>query len=175
MAYTTPLELYQSLESQVGKELATNISKSLEEAIAQIEAQTNTLSVQRKLELKDELTKELITKAEFHGEMKTLREEMRSLEARLKAEINNIDVRMQGTDSRLQAEMKGMDARFQSELKGLDARIQAEFKAIREEMKTLRVELDRKFTIMFVVLFFTTIFVNKETLSFFLRVIGVLK
>lgn len=86
MAYSVPLELYQELEQQIGKEL--------------------------------------VTKAEFLGEMKTLREEMKTLRA-------EIDLKVE--------------------------------------------RLDRKFTVMFLVLLFTTIFLNKETLSFFLRVIGILK
>ena len=135
MAQSISIDLYQQIEQQHGKELAAQFSKTVEAAFVQMEEQGKALAAQKKIELKDELTKELVTKAEFAGEMKALREEIKTL-----------------------------DARFQGELKTLRAEL---------ELKIER--LDRKFTVMFIVLFFTTIFVNKETLSFFLRVIGVLK
>ncbi|MFN3598753.1 MAG: hypothetical protein ACK4VK_03325 [Aquificaceae bacterium] len=84
------------------------------------------------MELKEELTKELVTKAEFYGEIGLLRQEIQSL---------------------------------------------------RQEMQTLRVELeakiekeilrlDRKFTIMFLILLFAIIFLNKDALEFIARLFG---
>lgn len=62
------------------------------------------------------------------------------------------------------------------------AEFYGETKAIRQEMATLRQEmkneilrLDRKFTVMFVVLFFTIVFLNQNALEFLVRVLGIVK
>jgi hypothetical protein len=50
-----------------------------------------------------------------------------------------------------------------------------ETKSIRQEMQTIKTDLDRKFTIMFIILFFTVIFLNQNALEFLFRVLGVIK
>jgi hypothetical protein len=42
-------------------------------------------------------------------------------------------------------------------------------------MKRNKIELDRKFTIMFLVLLFTTIFLNQNALKFIAEVLGLIK
>ena len=85
--------------------------------------------------LTEELTKELITKAEFYGEIRlikqeieALRQEMRTLKTELEAKIEN------------------------------------------EILK-----LDRKFTILFLILLFAIIFLNKEALEFIAKLFGLIK
>jgi hypothetical protein len=101
MAYTIPLEIYQKVEEQVGKELAMQIAKTIENGIAVMEEQARALAVQKKMELKDELSRELVTKGEFNefkaemrGEFKAVREEMKTLEARLHGEIATMNVKL---------------------------------------------------------------------------------
>jgi hypothetical protein len=81
--------------------------------------QRNLLS-KKKLELKDELTKELASKAD----LQILRAEIQAMEAKIEKEI---------------------------------------------------LRLDRKFTILFIILFFTLILVNQNALEFLLKVLGVIK
>jgi len=50
-----------------------------------------------------------------------------------------------------------------------------ETKSIRQEMQTIKTDLDRKFTIMFIILFFTLIFLNQNALEFIFGVLGVIK
>ncbi len=54
-------------------------------------------------------------------------------------------------------------------------RLEGEIRTIREEMKTNKIELDRKFTIMFLVLLFTTIFLNQNALKFIAEPLGLIK
>jgi hypothetical protein len=96
MAYAIPLELYQQIESQLGKELATQVAKTVENSVLLMEEQAKALAVQKKMELKDELTKELVTKAEFVGEMKALREEMKVQDVRLQGEMRALREEMNG-------------------------------------------------------------------------------
>lgn len=44
--------------------------------------------------MNDELTKELVTKAEFMGEMKTLREEMKTQDTRLQGEMKTMNLKI---------------------------------------------------------------------------------
>ncbi|MFN3870714.1 MAG: hypothetical protein ACK4MW_04435 [Aquificaceae bacterium] len=84
--------------------------------------------LEKKLELKEALTKELITKAEFYGEIGLLRQEIQTLKVELEAKI---------------------------------------------EKEILR--LDRKFTIMFLILLFAIIFLNGDDLEFIARLLGLIK
>jgi hypothetical protein len=124
MALLLAPDVYARLEERFGKAEAREIVKALDgavqtvdkkadEAVQRIEHKADALIVQKKFELKDELTKELATKAEI------------------------------------------------VELKGL--------------IKTEIVTLDRKFTIMFLILFFTTIFVNQNALKFIAELLGIIK
>ncbi|MBI4745835.1 MAG: hypothetical protein HY786_04670 [Deltaproteobacteria bacterium] len=65
MAATIPLELYESLEDKYGKDLAREITKTIEISFEAIEKKADAVVLQKKLELKDELTKELATKADL--------------------------------------------------------------------------------------------------------------
>jgi uncharacterized protein involved in exopolysaccharide biosynthesis len=107
------------------------VAQAIELGLEILEKRAEELAIQKKLELKDELTKELASKADIQvlkTEIQTVRAEMQAMEARLEAKIE------------------------------------------REILK-----LDRKFTIMFIILFFTLIFVNQNALEFLLKVLGLIK
>lgn len=70
MPATLPIKVYEILEAKLGKEDAKEVVNALEEV-------TRSLAKESKLEVKDELKSELITKAEFHAELKALRAEFR--------------------------------------------------------------------------------------------------
>lgn len=53
--------------------------------------------------------------------------------------------------------------------------VRQEISIVREEMKTNKIELDRKFTIMFLILLFTTIFLNQNALKFIAELLGLIK
>jgi hypothetical protein len=124
MARAINLELLLLLEDKLGKEEARKVAQAIELGLEILEKRAEELAIQKKLELKDELTKELASKADLQA----LRAEMQAMEARLEAKIE------------------------------------------REILK-----LDRKFTIWFIVLFFTLILVNQNALEFLLKVLGLIK
>ena len=125
------LELLQLLEDKLGKETARKVAQAIELGLEIMEKRAEELAIQKKLELKDELTKELASKADIQV---------------LKAEIQAV-----------RAEVQAMEAR-------LEAKIEKEI-----------LRLDRKFTILFIILFFTLILVNQNALEFLLKVLGVIK
>jgi hypothetical protein len=131
MARAIDLELLQLLEDKLGKETARKVAQAIELGLEVMEKRAEELALQKKLELRDELTKELASKADIQvlkTEIQTVRTEMQAMEARLEAKIE------------------------------------------REILK-----LDRKFTIMFIILFFTLILVNQNALEFLLKVLGLIK
>jgi len=107
------------------------VAQAIELGLEIMEKRAEELAIQKKLELKDELTKELASKADIQV---------------LKAEIQAV-----------RAEVQAMEAR-------LEAKIEREI-----------LRLDRKFTILFIILFFTLILVNQNALEFLLKVLGVIK
>jgi len=107
------------------------VAQAIELGLEVMEKRAEELAIQKKLELKDELTKELASKADIQV---------------LKAEIQAV-----------RAEVQAMEAR-------LEAKIEKEI-----------LRLDRKFTILFIILFFTLILVNQNALEFLLKVLGVIK
>jgi hypothetical protein len=128
MARAIDLELLQLLEDKLGKEEARKVAKAIELGLEILEKRAEELAIQKKLELKDELTKELASKADIQV---------------LKTEIQAV-----------RAEMQAMEAR-------LEAKIEKEI-----------LKLDRKFTILFIILLFAVILVNQNALEFLLKVLG---
>ncbi len=115
-----------------------------------IEERSKEVALQKKLELKEELTKELVTKAEFYGEIGLLRQEIRTLRVELEGKIEN-------TRTELEAKIENVK-------RELEAKIEKEI-----------LRLDRKFTIMFLILLFAIIFLNKDALEFIARLLGLIK
>ncbi|MBI3599596.1 MAG: hypothetical protein HY097_03010 [Nitrospinae bacterium] len=94
MAISIPIDVYDLLEDKLGKEEARKVASAIEVSLETIEKRAETVALQKKLELKDELTKELATKAdllvlreEFFGEIKSLKAE---LEKKIEVEIANV-------------------------------------------------------------------------------------
>jgi len=132
------LELLQLLEDKLGKETARKVAQAIELGLEVIEKRAEELAIQKKLELKDELTKELASKADIQV---------------LKAEIQAVRAEMQAMEQRLEAKIE----------------------KVRSELREEILRLDRKFTILFIILFFTLILVNQNALEFLLKVLGVIK
>lgn len=94
MPAAIPIEIYELLEDRLGKEDARKVASAIEIGLEVIEKKADALALQKKLELKDELTKELITKAEFLGEMKAIRLEIQALETKLEGKIAKLDQKL---------------------------------------------------------------------------------
>jgi restriction endonuclease Mrr len=142
MARAIDLELLQLLEDKLGKETARKVAQAIEIGLEVMEKRAEELAIQKKLELRDELTKELASKADIQvlkAEIQTVRAEMQAMEQRLEAKIDKVRTE-------------------------LSAKIENEI-----------LRLDRKFTIMFIILFFTLILVNQNALEFLLKVLGLIK
>lgn len=142
MARAIDLELLQLLEDKLGKEEARKVAQAIELGLEVLEKRAEELAIQKKLELRDELTKELASKADLQA----LRAEMQAMEQKLEAKIELVK-------------------------KELDGKIEREILKLEHKLNII----DRKFTIMFIILFFTLILFNQNALEFLLKVLGLIK
>jgi hypothetical protein len=131
MAYVIDYELLEKLEEKVGKEEAKKIAQTIELIYNELDKKSESLSQQKKLELKDELTKELATKADLEL---------------LKTEL----------ESKIEISHKELEAKIDKEVLKLQNDIQ---------------KLDKKFTIMFIVLAFLIIFINKDAVELIIKLL----
>ena len=131
MAYVIDYELLEKLEEKVGKEEAKKIAQTIELIYNELDKKSESLSQQKKLELKDELTRELATKADLEL---------------LKTEL----------ESKIEISHKELEAKIDKEVLKLQNDIQ---------------KLDKKFTIMFIVLAFLIVFINKDAIELIIKLL----
>jgi hypothetical protein len=131
MAYVIDYEFLEKLEQKVGKEEAKKIAQTIELIYNELDKKSESLAQQKKLELKDELTKELATKADIDMVYQKL--ELLKTELEAKIEISH---------------------------KELEAKIEKEI-----------LKIDRKFTIMLIILAFLIIFINKDAIDLIIKLL----
>ncbi len=136
MAKVFPVELIFKLEEKLGKEEAKEFVEVVEQAI-------NELTILRKLELKDELTKELATKAdirEVRAEIMEVRAEIDKVRAEFGSEIKEVRVEFGSEIKKLRVEIDKMRAELGSEIK----EVRAEVDKVRAEIMEVRAELNAR-------------------------------
>ncbi len=145
-----PIEVYEILEKKLGHEDAKQLLRVMEQSLAAIEEKSRDVAFLRKLEakeeLKDELMDELATKQELARVEGSLREEIAKFEGRLREEMAKLE-------GRLREEMARIEGRLELKI----------------------AHLDKKFTVMFVVLLFAILFVNKDALTWFAAILNLAK
>jgi predicted transcriptional regulator len=127
MAYVIDYELLEKLEQKVGKEEAKKIAQTIELIYNELDKKSEVLAQQKKLELKDELTKELTTKADIDMVYQKLELLKTELEAKIDKEV----------------------LKLQNDIQ----------------------KLDKKFTIMFIILAFLIIFINKDVVELIIKLL----
>ena len=148
-----PLEIYQRLERRLGAEDAMAVTKSIEDALTHLEERSKEVSLQRKLEVREELRVEMRDELATKADMAKLQADMASLRGEIQADTASLRGEIQADLAKLQGYV---DARF-------------------EQVNTRFERLDKKFTLMFGVLVFLIIFLNQNALEFILKVVGILK
>jgi hypothetical protein len=107
-----PVSLYEKLEQKFGRDEALEIAKMIEDFFDEMDRKAGEIALQKKLELKDELTKELATKAdlitaraELEGEIKNVRTELEgrieNVRTELEAKIENVRIKLESRIDRL--------------------------------------------------------------------------
>jgi hypothetical protein len=127
MAYVIDYELLEKLEQKVDKEEAKKIAQAIELIYNELDKKSEVLAQQKKLELKDKLTKELATKADIDMVYQKLELLKTELEAKIDKEV----------------------LKLQNDIQ----------------------KLDKKFTIMFIILTFLIIFINKDAVELIIKLL----
>jgi len=94
-----PIELYNKIEESVGKEKAVEIAKIIEDTINHLDERVVEETKKRKIELRDELRKELATKEDIllvRQEIETVRQEIETVRQELKGEIEALRQELKG-------------------------------------------------------------------------------
>ncbi|WP_299226280.1 hypothetical protein [Sulfurihydrogenibium sp.] len=100
MAYVIDYELLEKLEQKVGKEEAKKIAQTIELIYNELDKKSESLAQQKKLELKDELTKELATKADIDMIYQKLELLKTELEAKIDKEVLKLQNDIQKLDKK---------------------------------------------------------------------------
>lgn len=153
MAGVIKVETLQFFEDRLGKEEGRKVAEVLERAFEEMEKKAESLALQKKLELKDELTKELATKEDI---------------ARLEGMIQSEVARLEGM---IQSEVARLEGTLKTEIVRLEGKMEAELLKISKEI----LRIDKKFTILFILIFFAVIFINQNAIEFILKVFNVIK
>ncbi|WP_026608603.1 hypothetical protein [Methylocaldum szegediense] len=127
---TLPIEIYDILERHFGHEDSRQVAHAIEASLTLIETRSIEVAQQKKLEIIEELRKELASK-----------EDIESLRRELLAVIGRVDARIDSLESRMAT-------------------------------KADLVQLDKKFTIYFLVLLFAVLIVNKDAVTLLGTLLG---
>jgi len=101
-----PYEITKSIEEVItDPELAKKVIEAIEKSLSSIEEKAKEQKIIIKHELKDELTKELVTK-----------DELKATEERLRREIEEVRGEIKTTEERLRGEIRATEERLRTEI-----------------------------------------------------------
>jgi hypothetical protein len=158
------IETLQFFEDRLGKEEGRKVAEVLERAYEEMEKKAESLAIQKKLELKDELTKELATK-----------EDIARLEGMMKSEISRLEGMIKSETSRLEGMIKSETSRLEGMMKSEISRLEGLIKSETLKLENKLTQLEKKFTLMIFALFFVVIFLNQNTIEFILKIINLVR
>ena len=103
MAVNIPIDLYNKIEQSVGKEKAIEVAKLVEDTINYIDERVLEETKKRKIELREDLRKELATKEdvllvkeELNGKIETVRQELETVRQELNGKIDSLRQELKG-------------------------------------------------------------------------------
>jgi hypothetical protein len=100
-----PVSLYERLERKFGRDEALEIAKMIEDFFDEMDRKAGEIALQKKLELKDELTKELATKADLITARAELEGKIEKVRAELEGEIKNVRTELEGKIEKVRIEL----------------------------------------------------------------------
>ena len=109
MGINIPVAIYDKLVEKFGKETAVEIAELIEDAQDYLEEKVVEETKKRKIELRDELRKELATKEDIllvRQEIETVRQEMETIKQELKGKIEAVRQEIETVRQELKGEIK---------------------------------------------------------------------
>ena len=110
MGINIPMAIYDKLVEKFGKETAIEIAELIEDTQDYLEEKVVEETKKRKIELRDELRKELATKEDIllvRQEMETIRQELNGKIETVRQEIETVRQELNGKIESLRQELKG--------------------------------------------------------------------
>jgi hypothetical protein len=87
MAQSIPLQTFKTLEKEFGQSVAEKVTALLDYLFSQADKKVEQIAIKKKLELKDELSKELASKADLALVKTELQSEVKLVKSELKSEM----------------------------------------------------------------------------------------
>lgn len=122
MPQVLSIELYQLLEEKLGKEEAKKVASAIEIGFEVIEKKADSIALQKKLEIREELAKEIASKSdilllreEFFGETRSIRQEMQAMRQEMQTirqEMQTIKVELEGKIELVKADAIKLDMKL---------------------------------------------------------------
>jgi uncharacterized protein YdcH (DUF465 family) len=115
MSFIIPVEVYEKLAEKLGKETALEIVKVFEESQKRVEELAVEETKKRKLELRDELRKELATKEdillvkqELKGDIEVVEQKIESVRQEIKGEVKTVRQELETLRQEMKGEIKSL-------------------------------------------------------------------
>lgn len=152
MGMHIPLEVIDLLEERLGREEGRKVAGAIEAALEAFETRSFELATQRKIEVWEELHQEM-------REVLATKEDLANLRAELKEDIAQVRQELGGVQSELKEDITALS----TSMIGLEARM-GKF-----------AQLDKKFTVLWLVTLFVIVFLNQNALEFLAHLLGLMK
>jgi DUF917 family protein len=127
LAMSIPVSLYERLEQKFGRDEALEIAKMIEDFFDEMDRKAGEIALQKKLELKDELTRELATKADLITARAELEGKIEKVRAELEGEIKNVRTELEGrienVRTELEAKIENVRIKLESRIDRLDLKL----------------------------------------------------
>lgn len=182
MPTTLPVEIYDLLERKVGKEDAREVGKVILASFDAIERRAETVVVQKKAEIKDELTKELVTKEDSAKLEGRLNESIAAFEVHLNEKISAVEVRLNekiaAVEVRLSDKIAAVEVRLSDKIAAVDGRIAAvdgRITAVEGRLNERLTAMDWKMKIYFLILLSVMLLTNKDAVILIAKLVGLVK
>jgi len=108
MGQALSVEIYQLFEDKIGREAAEKVAAAITLGFEMVEKRAEDIALQKKLEIKDELTETLATKADLQilrsdlmGEIQGVRSEMRAEIQRVRNDLQVVKIELEGRIGRI--------------------------------------------------------------------------
>jgi len=141
MAISIPLDVYELLEDRLGKEDARKVATTIEVSLDTIEKRAEAVALQKKLEIKDELTKELATKADIEkidGKINTLKAE---LEKKIEVVESRLEKKIEVVESRLEKKIEIVKSELEKKIEVEIVNVRAEIANVKAEISNVKADL----------------------------------
>jgi DNA repair exonuclease SbcCD ATPase subunit len=115
MAVNIPIDLYNKIEQSVGKEKAIEVAKLVEDTINYIDERVLEETKKRKIELREDLRKELATKED----VLLVRQELETVRQELNGKIDSVREELNGKIETVRQEIESLRQELKGEMKVL--------------------------------------------------------